>query len=290
MLFLGTGASESIPNPFCTCRVCEYALHSSDQREKRHRSAFLIDEKTIIDFGPDVLYACIQFGVSLSSLHNIFLTHLHSDHWDISTLENMLMSITEPPHVRIFLSHSALNGLNALNQMAASLPLASYQKHKKKYQERCEFIAVEPYKTLKVDDLLVSPLKTTHPGCFTDETALNYLFTRNGTTLLYASDTGVYPEENFEFLQQKKINILILEGTFGGAEYADHSRHLNCETAAELINRLRKIGCVEDSTQIWITHISHKGRLTHMEYEQQIKKLVGQQASAAYDGMPLRGL
>ena len=50
MIFLGTGASEAIPNPFCTCEVCRKARTSRDHREKRGRSAFSIDEENLIDF------------------------------------------------------------------------------------------------------------------------------------------------------------------------------------------------------------------------------------------------
>ena len=46
MLFLGTGASEMIPNPMCGCPVCRAALRSTDPREKRCRSAALFDEET----------------------------------------------------------------------------------------------------------------------------------------------------------------------------------------------------------------------------------------------------
>ena len=78
MIFLGTGASEAIPNPFCECEVCRKALSSDDPREKRGRSAFSIDEQNLIDFGPDVINAAGRFGLSMAHLRNLFYTHFHT--------------------------------------------------------------------------------------------------------------------------------------------------------------------------------------------------------------------
>ena len=52
MKFLGTGAGEGIPNPFCTCRICEYARKHGG-KDIRTRSSFMLDRHTIIDMGAD---------------------------------------------------------------------------------------------------------------------------------------------------------------------------------------------------------------------------------------------
>ena len=41
MLFLGTGAAEGIPTPFCRCRVCENARKKGG-KEVRMRSGFRV--------------------------------------------------------------------------------------------------------------------------------------------------------------------------------------------------------------------------------------------------------
>lgn len=60
MIFLGTGAAEMYPNPFCSCEKCERV--------------------TCIDFGPDVLAASQQYNAPLYDLRNIYLSHTHEDH------------------------------------------------------------------------------------------------------------------------------------------------------------------------------------------------------------------
>ena len=78
MIFLGTGASQLIPNPFCDCRVCRYARQANDPREVRRRSALLLDAHTLIDAGPDVPAACNAYGKSLTELKSLFITHMGS--------------------------------------------------------------------------------------------------------------------------------------------------------------------------------------------------------------------
>lgn len=285
MIFLGTGGSESIPNPYCQCPVCSHARTSEDPRDIRHRCAFMIDDENAVDFGPDVIYACIHFNRPLYCLRNVFMTHSHADHWMPTTLENMVMTLTEPPHIRVYVSDMFLSGWKQYLEVNASISESFRKKYLTKMAPYYEFIPLQPFHTYPIDAMHVTPLPTTHPGHFTGETALNYYFERYGKTLLYAADTGTYPEENFEFLADKTADTVILEGTFGLNEPRSRGRHLNCETAADLILQLKKRGTINDDTPVWITHISHKGGLTHKEYDRRMHELVGPQVNAAWDGL-----
>ncbi len=287
MIFLGTGASEAIPNPFCECEVCRKALSSDDPREKRGRSAFSIDEQNLIDFGPDVISAAGRFGLSMAHLRNIFFTHFHSDHCDLVNWENPRMSVTPPPNVRVFLSEPALAGVKVFRDLILSYPSKDYERDFRFYEQQIEFVPVRPFEPFSVDDMTVSAVKTNHPGRFTGETALNYLFERGGKRLLYASDTGLYCEENYEFLKGKPLNTLIMECSFGDQDMKRTSGHLTCSFIVEMTERFRKEGTVTDHTEIWLTHIGHKGGLNHTELQQKMHSLVGSQIDVAYDGLRL---
>lgn len=67
MIFLGTGAAEMYPDPFCACERCE--------RVRLDGETLLADIYTCIDFGPDVLAASQQYNAPLYDLRNIFITH-----------------------------------------------------------------------------------------------------------------------------------------------------------------------------------------------------------------------
>ena len=290
MILLGPGASEAIPNPFCECEVCRKALASSDPREKRGRSAFSIDERNLIDFGPDVISAAGRFGLPMSRLRNIFFTHFHSDHCDFVNWENPRMSVTPPPQVRVFLSEPALTGLKAFRDLILTFPSKDFAQDIRLYEQQIEFIPVRPFEPFRADDLTVSAVKTNHKGRFSGETALNYLFERGGKRFLYASDTGLYCEENYEFLKGKTLDLLILECSFGAQERDRNFDHLTCAHIQEMVERFRKESVVSERTQIYLTHIGHKGGLNHTELQQKMRGLVGPQIDVAYDGLKLADL
>ena len=285
MIFLGTGASEGIPNPFCECEVCRKALASSDPREKRGRSAFSIDEGNLIDFGPDVIGAAGRFGLSLARLRNIFFTHFHSDHCDFVNWENPRMSVTPPPGVRVFLSEPALEGLRKFRDLILTMGSKDFERDIRFYERMLTFVPVKPYEPFTADDLTVSGLMTNHTGRFAGETALNYLFERNGRRFLYASDTGMYCEENYEFLKGKALDTLVMECSFGMKRPEDADKHLTCEGIRLMTERFRRDGVVTGGTKIWLTHIGHKGGLNHTELQKTMRDLVGPQIDVAYDGL-----
>lgn len=287
MIFLGTGASEAIPNPFCECEVCRRALASDDPKEKRGRTAFSIDEENLIDFGPDVISAAGRCGVSMARLRNVFYTHFHSDHFDLVNWENPRMSVTPPPAFRVFLSEPALEGLRTFRDMILSYPSKDYARDFRFYEKQMTFIPVHPFEPFAVDDMTVCAVKGNHRGMFTGETALNYLFERNGKRFLYATDTGPYCEENYEFLKGKALDLVIMECSFGMGDPGEDPKHLTCETAKQMVERLRREGCLTEQTPVWLTHIGHKGGLNHYELREKMQALVGPQIDVAYDGLDL---
>lgn len=290
MIFLGTGASELIPNPFCGCRICRSARASNDPREVRRRSALLLDAHTLIDAGPDVPAACGAYGRSLTELKNLFITHMHSDHWSMPTLENLLMCQTEPPHLHIYLSAPALRGLKAWwdMELTAGLSQGAASQYRR-YQELLTCTAVEPYRYGEAEDgLRFAAVKTNHTAEFQGETALNYVLERGGRSMLYACDTGLYCEENYEFLAGKKLDILVLEGTFGPRDKPLDIGHMTCRSTGIFLERMSGAGAIDSHTKIYLSHIGH--RMTHGECSQWLRELWGENAAPAYDGLEVPGV
>lgn len=285
MIFLGTGASEGIPNPFCNCEVCRKARESGDPKEIRGRSAFSIDEHNLIDFGPDAHLAADRYGIPLYDLHNIFYTHFHSDHFSLSNWESVRMSLT-PPHFRVYLSEPAYEGMKKYRKILSDFS-ADRARDFLFYEEFIELIPIKPFEPFATDHMTVSALPTIHNGAFEGETGINYLFERNGRRFLYASDTGLYGEDNYEFLKGKALDILIMECTFGAAHHSDDFKHMTCEFIERMVRRFRADGAVTDQTEIYLTHIGHKGGLNHFELQQKMRETVGPQISVAYDGLRL---
>lgn len=274
-----------IPNPMCGCDVCRRALASKDPREKRNRTAFLLDEENLIDCGADVLPACVKEGISLQNLKRIFLTHSHLDHFNSATMENLQMCITEAPCLEIYLSPAAYDGFTRLGEVLAAQTYTNFPVTVKRWPTQCTFIPVEPFREFQVDDMMVSAVYGRHPGMFEGENSLNYLFRRNGKTMFYACDTGLFYPETFEYLKDFRLDTLIIECTFGKASQSRDKQHMNLEFLRETLEQLTAQETIDAETSIYVTHIGHKGGLLHSELEAQLHELYAGQIRAAYDGL-----
>jgi len=80
--FLGTSSGEGIPRAGCDCPQCQ----STDKKDHRKRSAILINNKYLIDAGPDILKQLNRNQIL--NLERVIITHDHDDH--IGGLKDLL--------------------------------------------------------------------------------------------------------------------------------------------------------------------------------------------------------
>jgi phosphoribosyl 1,2-cyclic phosphodiesterase len=285
MIFLGTGAAECFPNPFCSCPACTKALLSTDRKLKRRRSSLLLNQKNLIDFGPDVMHACGEYSCSLAKLENVFITHSHEDHLDIWNIGFMQMAITKTNPISLYMSKAAYKGLETVLSILEELPDSRLKEKIRTERQYYNFIPLELYTEYKIDDMRVIAAKSNHRSFFSDEYSLNYLFDTPRGKLFYACDTGRFFSETVELLKGQALDILVIEGTFGATPLSVSATHLNTETLCEMIDKLKRNGGITCNTRIYVTHISHKGVFTHYDYEEHLQKRYGKQISVAYDGM-----
>ena len=74
IMFLGTGAAD-------------YKTEHREMEGYRRNSSALIDDVLLIDPGPCVPDAIEAFGVDVSKIKYVLITHRHSDHFNLGTLE-----------------------------------------------------------------------------------------------------------------------------------------------------------------------------------------------------------
>ena len=202
MLFLGTGAAEGFPDPFCGCEACLAAEKSDDPKLKRRRSALLLNEETLIDFGPDVMFACAAYGASLRNLRHMFLTHSHEDHFSCWNLAYMGMSQTwGDRRIALYMSREArglIEQFIAWGERCGHPDVENQLRNTEKYYE---FVTVEPFRTYHVDDMNVMAVYGRHDGFAAGEKSLNYYFeTPRQGNVFYASDTGRVYDETYDAL------------------------------------------------------------------------------------------
>ena len=78
--YLGTAAAEGWPALFCRCEACRKAA-SLGGKNIRTRAQAVIDDRILMDLGPDTYLHMLHQGLDLPAIHTLLVTHAHQDHW-----------------------------------------------------------------------------------------------------------------------------------------------------------------------------------------------------------------
>jgi len=283
VIFLGTGAAELYPNPFCKCETCERARAIGDVPRKR--SALLLDEKTCMDFGPEVLAASQQYNAPFYDLTDIFITHTHGDHLCISNLEVLTMTPRNDRHIRLWLSPKGVEWLN--DYIESNNHLYRDKRGLRMLLDNgwLSINAIEPYKWHEIGDRRVFAVESNHQGKREGEFALNYIIESNGRRVMYATDTGLYSEANLETLRGFACDVLIMEGTNGSLSHPRSVSHLTGEFFIENVENFDKYGVIKPEAEVYVTHINQVNKFSHAEYQAYLDEHSAHKITVAYDGM-----
>lgn len=267
MKFLGTGAAEMYPNPYCECEVCTRARQTGS--DLRLRAAFMIDEANLIDFGQDILAASTIYRAPLSRLENVFITHTHDDHFSIPNIGAMTMADKRRDHlpIRFYMSAEAVRWVE--RYMDTVRPLYDYEPGIEALirQGRITLNPVEPYTWFEAGGMRVFCVKSNH-RVNASERALNYLFElKDGRRLLYAADTGLYEEENLNALKDARVDLVIMEGTFGSHPLQAGSSHLDAYNYVKQLRAFMEHGIVTNKTVAYVTHINQINTFSRAQYQ-----------------------
>lgn len=281
-MFLGTGASEGIPAMFCRCDYCNRARQNGG-KDIRSRCSFRIDAKHQIDFSPDMFWQINQCNVDLFELEHILITHTHEDHLDIPQImsRNSAVPIDKKP-INIYVNEHGVKWAN--DQLFQYL---TDPKSHNIFMERYRIIPTRYFEAFSAGELVAVPLKANHKGFGINEYAQNYLVQlQDGKSLLYATDTGWYPDETWEFLKGKCADIIIMEATFGGRlDRGIHpDGHLDVRSALLMLDKMKETGFVRDNCSIYITHINHKHGMMHEDLQTAFNNS-RHKATVAWDGL-----
>jgi phosphoribosyl 1,2-cyclic phosphate phosphodiesterase len=242
---LGTGAADGIPGLFSADRVSNYARQHGG-KDVRTRTGALIDGLIKIDLPPDTLMQLQRDRLSAADWCALVFTHSHDDHFAPTELQYCLYPFTDAE-----CAHFTIYGNGEICRRIAELyPKWPY-----------ELIETRSFESVTHADYKITPVKANHKP---DEDSHNLVFERDGKRLLYATDTGVWEEETWEFLQDVRLDLLVIECT-DGFSYTDYYGHLDIALCKEVVERLRKMGTLSDSSKVLTTHHSHNGQATHNE-------------------------
>lgn len=264
VLLLGTGASDGIPAVFGNSRVSEHA-RTHRGKNIRSRTGALVDGWLKIDLGPDTWHQVATQGLDPTAWGAVLITHSHEDHLCASELQYCLQPFTDESHCPF-----AIYGNDRVLEIISS-----------RYPDwPFELIRTQSYEPFTIAGTRVTPLHAYHK---LEEDAHNFLMEARGKTFLYATDTGLWEMEVWEFLAQHQLDGLVLEAT-DGLNKTDYYGHLSLAECISQVERLREHNILKPDALVATTHISHLGGLTHDELAQM---LAPHRILAGYDGLNL---
>lgn len=275
-IFLGTGSANGLPDVFCSCDYCE-SLRELKGKNIRKRSTFLLGDKILLDFSPDIRTQILENNVDFSKIKGILLSHTHNDHLDIQEL----IKIKNPMNIYI----------NSVSEewLKEQIKIAIKPKHQKNLQEKIGHLNIIPIKyhsAFTVEDFEIIPIEAKHTGLNIGECGTNFIIKKDNFIRLHASDTGVYSLKTFEFLKNFKFDDIVIECTFLDFQ-KNNADHLDISTLNKVLTTLRVLQCIDSETPITVTHFGHDPKKTHEEIELLMKSL-NFNISVAYDGLCIR--
>ena len=215
LCFLGTGAAEEVPSVWCACPRCRRIRQLGGRNRRRNACAYL-EPGIVIDHPPTLTSQAWDAGIDLSAVNHLVFTHAHMDHFyphlfrwrqGDGTKEPQGAAPVVPrydalPHLTVYGSekivHDVRGALRGNSEEALNMTLQP----------------VRIGETFEVGEYRFTAIPCNHP--VPNDTAFNYIIEdREGNTLLYGLDSGVPPEETWEFVEGRKFDAVILDATVG---------------------------------------------------------------------------
>jgi phosphoribosyl 1,2-cyclic phosphate phosphodiesterase len=189
-------------------------------------------------------------------------THAHADHLDASHLLSRSpgFGVVGAPRLHFYASAGSIRQLARwLERDCAPHGLLAPET-----QERLnlKIHPVEALQPFQAGGYRVIPLPANHDPAVEP---LLYAIQAEGRTILYATDTAVFPQETWRAFHQFKLefDLVILDHTYGPEEPG--SDHLSAQQVSEHLARMRAEGLLAAKARAFATHIAHEGNPPHAE-------------------------
>jgi phosphoribosyl 1,2-cyclic phosphate phosphodiesterase len=268
LLFLGTAAAEGYPGLYCSCENCREA-RALGGKNLRMRSALLVNTDLLIDFGPDVLAASLRFGADLSLVRTGLVTHTHEDHFDPFNFKLRAPTFTARLAIPTLTLFGSLDVPAALAASKLDLALLKVEPH-----------AVAAFDSWSHAGYTFRAFEARHGvGQLPQLTCLFYAISDGQRSVLYATDTGDFPDATWQALAGCQFDAIVLEETLGSGDYGNH---LDMRRFIAHVRRFRAEGMLKPGARIIAHHLSHAWNPVHAKVE---AVLGPEGVEVAYDGM-----
>ncbi len=259
LTFLGTGAAQGYPDPFCRCPNCERARALRGPSIRR-RAAALINDDLLLDFGPDLVASSADLGVRLANVRYVLVTHFHSDHFDTSNflIRTREYGVADAPPLAVYGTQFTLaRGSTTFARDLWAWELFTPDAAK---ELGIDYHPIEPFRPFDAGPYRVTAFPAAH-----DKGAVVWSVEVDGRAILYATDTKSLPEDTWRGFRDQRLrfDVAVFDHTYG--EVDDPRDHLTAGEVASHATRLRDEGMLTDGARVFGTHISHESAPPHPE-------------------------
>lgn len=267
--YLGTAAAEGFPAPFCECDVCSRAILAGG-KNIRTRSQAMINDDLLIDFPPDAYMHILHNGIDMAKVNNVIITHCHEDHLYLNDIMLRRSGFCHFDPKRKF----SIYGNDRFRQMVeeySDKPFYNDVTSTTGFNELQEFVPAA------IGNYIITPLLANHnprEKCFV------YAIEHNGKSLLYAHDTGFFPDSTWDYLKAKKFDFVSLDCTHMVEDVSNN--HMGIKCCANVKDILLNKNICSNKTIFAVNHFSHNGRVLHEEFVE-IANAYG--LTVSYDGL-----
>lgn len=268
-LICGTAAAEGWPALFCACEPC-MAARARGGKDHRTRAAYMVGERTRIDWGPDSYLHMQRDGLAYERLTHLLVTHSHWDHWvpeELAYRRSGFARLPEGSCLHVY-------GNARVRQRAEAVLNGEWEKYALAFHE------LRLWEPISLPDgVVATPVEAAHAA---GETCVNYLLEVGGRRLLQGHDTGWWPDATWEFLAARPLDVALLDCTFGARD--GRSGHMGGASVIAARDRLADFGALAEGARVIATHFSHNGGSLHHELE---AFFAPHGIEVAYDGLEI---
>lgn len=248
LTFLGTGAADFPPELETTCK------HRFDN-DIRRCSSVLVNGHILIDCGPHTGGALNILKVPLSSITDIFITHLHDDHFRPNAVSELIVNGAKP---RVWC------------RADADLHLPDVKVNE-----------IIPHTEYDCGGVTVSAIEANH-----DAFPVHYIFQHGGKKFFYGCDGAWMLNKGYYYLKNAAFDAMILDATVGDFEGDFRmAEHNSIPMIRLMLKSFTTFGLTTPNTKIYLSHMSRAlHRDTHAE---RTARLAPEGMTPVCDGMTI---
>lgn len=217
----------------------------------------MIGDEFLVDCGIHVLDELRIAGKDTSKITDIFVTHLHWDHFNVNHIAKIAEGHSVP--VRLW-----------VREDADIAPI-----------ENVEIVKMKLYEKYEVKEgVFVTGMAANHDVTTAPQ---HFIIEVNGKMLFYGCDGGWLRNTTYNFMRDQKLDLAVLDCTMG--DYNGDFRigeHNGIPMIRLLLPSLKTINAIDDNTVIYLSHLAPSLHKPHDETERIVSEFG---AHVAFDGL-----